>query len=90
MTDTELLVGVWEAAGEEPRTAEFHADGTLTYTIDFGERSLVMEMIWRIEGGIMVIDQPSAPGEERSVYRLVDHDTLVLEHGGESFTYVRT
>jgi hypothetical protein len=89
VTDTELLIGTWMMTGEEVRTAEFNADGTLTYTIDIGERTLAMKMTWRIEGGMMLIDQPSGPGEERSVYQLVDNDTLVMEHGGESFIYSR-
>lgn len=90
MTDAELLIGAWVMTGEEVRIAEFHADGNLTYTIDFGERSLVLKMTWRVEGGMMVVDQSSAPGEEHSAYRLVDDNTLVMEHGGESFTYRRS
>jgi hypothetical protein len=90
VTDAERIRGTWVRTGEEVRTAEFHADGTRTYTIDFNERSLVMEMIWRIEDGLMVIDHPPAAGEERSSYRLVDNDTLVMDSGGELFTYLRS
>ena len=75
--------------GEEVRTVEFHADGTLTYRIDFGgENLLALEMTWHIEGGMMVIDQLS--GGKRSEYRFAGDDTLVIEHGGESFTYRRS
>ena len=90
MTDAELLIGTWVLSGEEVRTAEFQADGTLTYSIDIGERKLVMEMTWDLDGGEIVVDQPSALGEgERSAYLLIDDDTLVMNHGGESFTYLR-
>lgn len=90
MTDAELLVGVWVMPGQEVRTAEFHGDGTMTYTIAVGERSLVMEMTWRIDGGMIVSDQPSAPSEVRSAYRLLDADTLVLEYDGETSTFRRS
>jgi hypothetical protein len=89
MTDAECLVGTWVMTAEEVRTAEFRADGTLTYRIDFGgEDSIVLEMTWHVEDGMLVIDQLS--GGERSAYRFVGDNTLVMEHDGESFTYRRT
>lgn len=90
MTDTELLVGVWVLPDEQTRRAEFHADGSLTYTIHLGDRALVLELTWRLEGGMIVSGPPSVPSqEERSAYHFEGCDTLVLDHGGELFTYVR-
>jgi hypothetical protein len=85
VTDAELLVGVWYLEAEEPRTAEFHGDGTMTYRVDIGDRVLTMELTWHLDGGVIV----SNPNEVRSRYRFADADTLVMEYGGETFTYKR-
>lgn len=90
MTDVERLIGVWVKHGEEVCTAEFHNDGRLTYSIDVGDRKLIMNLIWRIEDGMIVSDQPSAPNEVRSKYTFLDEDTLVLEYDGEESTFRRT
>ena len=90
MTDAERLVGVWLLPNEGTRTAEFHSDGSLTYTIHLGDRALVLELTWRLAGGMIVSSPPSVPSqEERSAYHFEGPDTLVLDHGDESFTYIR-
>ena len=71
--------------GDEVRTAEFHANGTMKYTIKFGARSLVMDLTWRLDGPELV----SQPNDVRSRYELLDADTLVLTYEGASFRYRR-
>jgi hypothetical protein len=69
--------------------ADFHPDGTLTYSIEVEGRTLVMNLTWRIEDGMIVSDQSSAPGEVRSKYTFLDADTLVMEYDGERTTFRR-
>jgi len=85
MTDAELLIGRWIMTGDDVRTAEFHANGTMKYTISFGARSLVVDLTWRIEGRELV----SQPNDVRSRYELPDPDTLVLTYEGAAFRYRR-
>jgi hypothetical protein len=90
VTDVELLVGTWVMIAEEVRTAEFHADGTLTHTFDFGrDLKLVLNLTWRMEGNEIVCDQPSDPGEVRATYQFLDPNTLVLVYQGETSTFRR-
>jgi hypothetical protein len=85
VTDAELLIGRWILTGEEVRTAEFHPDGTMRYTIEVGGRTLEMPMTWSLENGELV----SEPNGVRSRYELRDADTLMLVYEGEAFTYRR-
>lgn len=90
MTDAERLIGVWRMTKDERVCdADFRADGTLTYSIEVEGRTLVMNLTWRLEDGMIVSDQSSAPGEVRSKYTFLDDDTLVLEYDGEESTFLR-
>jgi hypothetical protein len=90
MTDAELLIGVWRMVTEERVCdADFRADGTLTYSIEIEGRTLVMNLTWRLEDGMIVSDQPTASGEVRSKYAFADADTLVMEYDGEESTFRR-
>lgn len=85
MTDTELLIGTWIMEGEEEiRTAEFHPDGTLHYTIDVAGRTIELHLRWRVEGYVLVTDN-----DLRSGYDFLDADTLVLRTEEEAFTFRR-
>jgi hypothetical protein len=89
MTDSERLIGEWRMTGAEVRTAEFHADGTLHYAIEIGERALVLELTWRIEEGMIISVPAGVDDEVRSVYEFPDDDTLVMRHEGETSTFRR-
>ena len=85
MRDADLLVGTWIMEGEEEiRTAEFHDDGTLLYTIDVAGRTIVLNLRWRVDQGVLVTDN-----ELRSGYDFLDADTLVLRTEEEAFTFRR-
>lgn len=85
MTDAELLLGTWIMEGEEEiRTAEFHADGTLLYTIDIAGRTIALNLRWRVEKNVLITDE-----ELRSGYDFLDADTLVLRTEEEAFTFRR-
>jgi hypothetical protein len=83
------LVGSWKVdPGDSTAVAEyglatieFRADGSLLYSIDTGHSVQIMRMTWRTEGRQLVTDQPSAPREERTRYK-VEGNQLVLWLGG--------
>ena len=62
--------------------AEFSPEGALTYSITQDGKRSIMKMTYRVEGGVIVSDQPSSPREERTEYRF-EGDSLVLVFGGQ-------
>ena len=91
-----LLLGRWEIDPQDSKAAarygrvslEFMADGQLLYTIHEERKDQIMLMIYRIEGDILVTDQPSAPNEVRTRCSLTDDGKLLLELNGEISTYI--
>jgi hypothetical protein len=78
------LLGRWVMNGaEEVRTAEFSADGTMSYLIEVGGREIAMELHYRVEGDEIVTDRGIAS------QFTVENDVLVMKHGGETFTFQR-
>jgi hypothetical protein len=78
----------------EIRTAEFSAPdsasvGAMTYFVNLGDRELVMRLNYRIEGSVIVTTQEGAESEIRASFLFADRDTLVLDYGGEKFTFRR-
>lgn len=91
------LLGTWRTAAEDTGgtreygdvTMCFTEDGFLVYTIHTGDVDQEMLLRYRTEGGVLITDQPSAPTEERTVYKISQEGRLELEHGGTRSTYVR-
>jgi hypothetical protein len=91
------LVGRWEtdpsdtdAINEYGRTSlVFGGDGSLTYIIHVEGKDQVMVMTYRIEGSMLITDQPSRPGEERTAFTITPDGKLVLDYGGIKSRYVR-
>jgi hypothetical protein len=82
------LLGRWQLTQADPAlaldpgaVAEFTADGRLTYTVSAGDRDQIILLTYRVEGSMLVTDQPSAPREERTAFTL-SSDELLLDHGG--------
>jgi hypothetical protein len=67
----------------EPAEIDFRADGTLYYSIDAGDRWQVMKLVWRVEGDMIVTDQPSAPREERTPFSFDHEGRLVAAFHGQ-------
>jgi hypothetical protein len=66
----------------------FFPDGRLEYRTLQGDVLQIMKLTYRIDGTVIVSNQPSAPREERTTFRL-DGSTLVLNYGGEETSYER-
>jgi hypothetical protein len=71
-------------------TVVFSDDGGLTYIIHVEGKDQVILMNYRIEDSVLVTDQPSQPGEERTVFSITPEGKLVLEFGGIKSRYVRS
>jgi len=91
MSESAPFTGRWMLISDasEIRTALFTDDGAMTYFINLGDRELVMRLEYRVEGEIIVTTQEGATEEIRTKFVFPDHDTLVLEHSGERFTFRR-
>jgi hypothetical protein len=91
--DAPALVGVWHlhtsAGDEQEAELEIHPDGRMTYAIREGRAWQVMKLRYRVEGYVIVSNQPSAPHEDRTNYSLEPDGSLILNHRGERSVYYR-
>ena len=94
MTPDELL-GRWRLTHAsldlelEPNTEMvFHDDGRLIYSIPDAVKTSVMRLTYRVEGDVIVSDQPSSPREERTRFAL-DGDRLTLDYDGSVAEFQR-
>ncbi len=91
------LIGTWvsdpadaEGSHEFGRaTIEFEPDGQLTYTVHTEGKDQKMFLTFRVDNGVLVTNQPSAPREERTAYTVTSDGKLVLWFGGQRSIYVR-
>jgi hypothetical protein len=82
----ERFVGRWLLVSEaEVRTAEFTADGAMTYVITFEGRELELRLRYRVEGTTIV----TSPDEVVATFEFPDVDTLMLDYSGQRFTFRR-
>jgi hypothetical protein len=85
---TSALVGRWRLvhtegpANYEHVTMEFGSDGSLQYSIELPDRIQIMNLTYSVSGDVIISNQPSAPGEERTRFVLGTDGRLELNHGG--------
>lgn len=89
-----VLVGCWhllpqQGGTAEPAEADFRADGRLYYSVLSGARWQIMKLRYRVEGDVIITDQPTAPSEERSRYSVDLEGVLTLELNGERSRFQR-
>ncbi len=93
-SDALRLLGTWllqarNADEPESRIVRFESGGAMVYTIVVDEREIVMQLTWRVEGDEIVTRDSGSGGEIRSHFAFVGARELVMNFGGQSFTYVR-
>jgi hypothetical protein len=86
--DESDLVGCWhlmraDDASAEPAEADFREDGRLYYSVLSGDRWQIMKLRYRVDGGLLVTDQPSHPREERTRFSMDADGSLILEFEGQ-------
>jgi hypothetical protein len=84
-----LAVGCWHLTYadpvlemNEPLELEFRPSGELIYSVDAGGKWQMVRLTFRIDGDVLITDQPSDPREERTPFTLRDLYTLVLDYDG--------
>ena len=70
-------------------TLNFYDNGLLDYTLHRPDRDQVMLLTFRIEGCYLIMNQPSAPHEERTAFTITDDGKLTLSFGGVLSRYIR-
>jgi len=93
----EQLVGRWvtdpadsESLAEYGEVSlDFGPNGRLTYTIHLEGKRQIMLFTYRVEGNVLVIDQPSEPHEERTSFEMTPSGKLVVFSQPVSSTYVK-
>ena len=79
------LLGRWELVRTDHEFVdgkvliEFTADGKLNYSIAGAATTDLIEMVYGIDGDVIISDQPSDPGKERTKYSFDDAGMLVLK-----------
>lgn len=68
---------------------DFGPSGLLTYTIHLEGKRQIMLLTYRVEGNVLVIDQPSEPHEERTAFEISPSGKLVVFSQPVPSTYVK-
>ena len=68
---------------------DFRSDGSLVYTIHCDEVDQKMFLSYRIQGSVLITDQPSSPKMARSEFMFDDDGRLVLFFDGVPSFYRR-
>jgi hypothetical protein len=93
----EDLVGKWVSDPEDVGSVldydqvslDFSPNGTLVYAIRTGGKREYIFLTWRIEGDVLVTDQPSAPKQERTRFNVDPDGKLSLVYVDRRSVFVR-
>ncbi len=91
------LVGRWSTDPEDIESLQaygrvtlvFGAEGSLRYIVHGEKKNEIMILKYRLEDGVLITDQPSAPREERTPFVLTPDGKLVLSYSQVQSHYVR-
>ena len=87
----EPLFGRWMGRiNGEPVGMEFRPDGRMAYVILSGNKTQTIRLTYRVEGDVLITDQPSHPREERTRFRFDADGTLVLSYEGSESRFVKS
>ena len=92
------LIGRWTTDPADANAIEKYGRTTLVFGEDFrlayiihGDiKDDVIVMTFRIEDSILITDQPSQPGEERTAFTITPEGKLLLNYCGLQSHYVRS
>jgi len=68
---------------------DFDSKGNLRYAVASESGWQVMLMTWRVDGNVIVTNQPSHPREERTPFELSPEGVLTVAFGGVSTRFLR-
>ena len=93
---TNWLLGIWRLMRADASLdfapgvrMEFLIDGVLRYHVDVGGQDQVVDLVYRVEGDLLLTENPEAP---HSMSVRIEHgagDVLLLDFGGAQAMLVR-
>ena len=97
VTTAEDLVGKWVSDPEDVDSIrdygqvslDFSRNGTLVYAVRASGKREFIFLTWRIEGDVLVTDQPSAPKQERTRFNIDPDGKLSLLYADRRSVFVR-
>jgi hypothetical protein len=92
-----MLVGTWIVKDTDKRALadlgdvvlEFQESGRLIYTIRGSAKDQIIKLRYKIEGAVIVTDQPSVPRVERTAFSISADGVLTLAFGGVPYRFTR-
>lgn len=87
----QTLIGRWRQIGQtaDEITMEFTNDGKLIYSVDTGDKTQIINMVYEVSGDQIVTDQPSHPQKAISKFYFEPNGVLVVDHEGEKTRFTR-
>lgn len=70
-------------------TMEFMRNGAIDYCIDVGNKMQIMKLTFRVEGNMIITDQPSAPSEQKTAFTFDEKEHLVLDYGASKTWFAK-
>jgi hypothetical protein len=90
------LLGTWRLMRADPTLdfapgvrMEFLADGHLRYHVDVGGKDQVIGLVYRVEGDLLLTDNPAAPHSASVRIEHGEADVLILDFAGPRAMLVR-
>lgn len=88
----EALLGTWRTdSSDESSLAEygdvsmhFEPTGALTYTVHGAISVQILNLTYRVDGTVMITDQPSKPREERTKFAFAPDGRLLFWNADET------
>lgn len=92
------LVGSWNSDETDETTQKtlgkvtitFTEDGKLIYDIFEDGKIQRMNLVYKIQGSVIISDQPSRPQEQRTMYKIENGNKLILDFEGEKTIFNRS
>ncbi|MCW5967907.1 MAG: hypothetical protein KIT57_05300 [Blastocatellales bacterium] len=69
---------------------KFKENGQLIYRNHFAGETKIMLLTYRIQGDLLITNQPSAPREEQTNYSITPEGKLVLLYGTRASRFIRS
>ncbi|MFH0790480.1 MAG: hypothetical protein V2A64_02510 [Candidatus Omnitrophota bacterium] len=91
------LIGTWITDLQDIKSLEefgrvtlkFKKDGRLDYIIHLEDKYQKILLVYKVENGVIITDQPSKPHEERTPYTITPEGKLLMFYNNKKVTYVR-
>jgi hypothetical protein len=92
-----LLVGLWRTDPADVKSIkvfgnvkmEFTENGKLIYWIEDNNKLQQLNMIYQVNGNLLITDQPSAPSREETIFEILPDGRLKLFMNGIESFYIK-